>query len=65
MCGRFTSLLFPELLSAIFNVPAPSALPPRYNISPTQEVLTVRQRGEGKRYLAQVRRSLSGECAEL
>lgn len=55
MCGRFTSLLSPELLSAVFNVTAPSALPHRYNIAPTQEVLTVRQEGAGARYATQVR----------
>lgn len=55
MCGRFTSLLSPELLAAIYNVPAPSAIHPRYNIAPTQELLTVRQRSEGERILSTVK----------
>jgi len=55
MCGRFTSLLSPQLLADIYNVPAPVALHPRYNIAPTQEIMTVRQRGEGERDLSPMR----------
>jgi hypothetical protein len=38
MCGRFTSLLSPELLTAIYGVPVPPYLflEPRYNIAPSQ-----------------------------
>jgi len=55
MCGRFTLMLSPELLSGIYKVPALSSIVPRYNIAPTQEILTVRQRGEGEYYLATAR----------
>lgn len=49
MCGRFTSLLTPELLRVVFNIIDPPALEPRYNIAPTQEVLVVREDFSGKR----------------
>jgi putative SOS response-associated peptidase YedK len=46
MCGRFTSLLSPELLAAIFNIfPPPPAVDPRYNIAPTQQAWVVRSDG--------------------
>jgi hypothetical protein len=36
MCGRFTSLLSPELLAVIFEIfPRPSVVEPRFNIAPT------------------------------
>lgn len=54
MCGRFTSLLSPELLSVIYEVLAPPGLPPRYNIAPSQPVLVVRQDVSGQRELATV-----------
>ncbi|MGD0584463.1 MAG: SOS response-associated peptidase [Oryzomonas sp.] len=49
MCGRFTSLLSPELLAAIFGVPVPVAAEPRYNIAPTQNVWVVRNEGDHNR----------------
>jgi putative SOS response-associated peptidase YedK len=50
MCGRFTSLLSPELLSAIFNIyPPPPVVEPRYNIAPTQLVWVVRNDGDHNR----------------
>jgi putative SOS response-associated peptidase YedK len=55
MCGRFTSLLSPELLSVIYGVQSPSALEPRYNIAPTQDVLAVGQGTSGDRDLSSVR----------
>jgi len=55
MCGRFTSLLSPELLAAIYAVLPPEQLSPRYNISPTQSVLAVREEPSGGRYLSTVR----------
>jgi putative SOS response-associated peptidase YedK len=55
MCGRFTSLLSPELLVDLYGVPTPQALEFRYNIAPTQEVLAVRQDAAGERYLSAVR----------
>lgn len=54
MCGRFTSLLSPELLAAIYDVAAPPDLAPRYNIAPSQPVLIVRQDSSGQRELAPV-----------
>ena len=54
MCGRFTSLLSPELLAAIYDVPAPPELAHRYNIAPSQPVLVVRQDVSGQRELAPV-----------
>jgi putative SOS response-associated peptidase YedK len=47
MCGRFTSLLTPDLLAAIFDILAPPPLPPRYNIAPTQPAAVVRSGDEG------------------
>jgi putative SOS response-associated peptidase YedK len=52
MCGRFTSLLSPELLAAIrelFGVPVPESAEPRYNIAPTQNVWVVRNEGDHNR----------------
>jgi putative SOS response-associated peptidase YedK len=54
MCGRFTSLLSPELLVDLYGVPTPQELECRYNIAPTQEVLAVRQDAAGERYLSAV-----------
>jgi len=51
MCGRFTSLLSPELLAVIYEVLAPSDLSPRYNIAPSQPVMVVRQDVSGQREL--------------
>lgn len=52
MCGRFTSLLSPELLAVIYEVLAPPDLAPRYNIAPSQPVVIVRQDVSGQRELA-------------
>jgi putative SOS response-associated peptidase YedK len=56
MCGRFTSLLSPELLAAIYGMPIPPYLlmEPRYNIAPSQPVLVVRQDISGHSELASV-----------
>lgn len=54
MCGRFTSLLSPELLAAIYEVFPPEQIVARYNIAPTQEVLVVREASNGSRYLSAV-----------
>lgn len=48
MCGRFTSLLSPELLAIIFGKEPPERLTFRYNIAPTQMVLFVRKSGSGE-----------------
>lgn len=49
MCGRFTSLLTPELLLVVFNIDHSPVLGPRYNIAPTQQVLVVRNDFSGKK----------------
>ena len=54
MCGRFTSLLSPELLAVIYEVLAPSDLTPRFNIVPSQPVVIVRQDDSAQRELATV-----------
>lgn len=54
MCGRFTSLLSPELLSVIYGVLAPPDLSPRYNIAPSQPVMIVRQDASDQRELTTV-----------
>lgn len=49
MCGRYTLRLTPAELAGIFEVvrdlDALQGLTPRYNISPTQEVLVIREEG--------------------
>lgn len=52
MCGRFTSLLSPELLAVIYEILAPAEQHPRYNIAPTQTVSIVRQDATNRRELA-------------
>jgi len=52
MCGRFTSLLSPELLAVIrdiFGIQPPEKVEPRYNIAPTQQVWVIRNDGEHNR----------------
>lgn len=44
MCGRFTLTATPEALATLFELPDAPALPPRYNIAPTQPILIVRHR---------------------
>src|ERR1039457_457612 len=49
MCGRFTSLFSPELLTTIkdnFEVTPPESLEPRYNIAPTQLTWVIRNEGD-------------------
>ncbi|MDD2540344.1 MAG: SOS response-associated peptidase [Desulfuromonadaceae bacterium] len=46
MCGRFTSLLSPELLAVIFEIFPPPKSDLRYNIAPTQTTGVVRSDGE-------------------
>src|SRR5262245_44049895 len=41
MCGRFTLTSDPPTLHAEFGIEAPADLPPRFNIAPTQPVLSV------------------------
>lgn len=55
MCGRFTSLLSPELLENFFGVQAPQDYPPRYNIAPTQQIWIIRETASNGRYLSAAR----------
>jgi len=48
MCGRFTSILSPELLAAIFEVQAPPNMEARYNIAPTQLAPIIRDSSSGR-----------------
>jgi len=51
MCGRFVIELSPELVKAIFGLAESPALPPRYNVAPTQLVPVIRQGADGQRHL--------------
>ncbi len=55
MCGRFTSLLSPELLAVIYEIFGPPESTPRYNIAPSQPVAIVRQNSSGQRELITVK----------
>ncbi|MBC8120901.1 MAG: SOS response-associated peptidase [Gemmatimonadaceae bacterium] len=52
MCGRFTLSQSPEAIAEAFALTAPPAVEPRYNIAPTQDVLTVRATAEGRSAIA-------------
>ena len=41
MCGRFSLVAEPDDLAVLFDLPELGAFPPRYNIAPTQPILTV------------------------
>ncbi|MFQ6028785.1 MAG: SOS response-associated peptidase [Dehalococcoidia bacterium] len=48
MCGRYTLALSPEMIANSFDISLDGfEFVPRYNIAPSQEVLTVTNRGEG------------------
>jgi putative SOS response-associated peptidase YedK len=48
MCGRFTLRANAKAVADLFDMPEPPALKPRYNIAPSQMVLTLRATAEGK-----------------
>lgn len=52
MCGRFTLASLPEEISALFGLNETPSLPPRYNITPSQEIAAVGVRASGERGLA-------------
>ncbi len=54
MCGRYLLTHSDEEIEASLKVPAPSYVPPRYNVAPRQPVLIVRRSEQGKRELAAV-----------
>jgi putative SOS response-associated peptidase YedK len=51
MCGRYTVAVDPQLLAERFNVALPDDVEPRYNVAPSQPVMTVTQRSTGRREL--------------
>ena len=55
MCGRFVMTLGPDKLRRVFGVTEVPLLPPRYNIAPTQQILSVCQNGDGYRHLKSFR----------
>ena len=48
MCGRFAFYSPSEAAAALFGVSASIEVQPRYNIAPTQRVLTIRPREDGR-----------------
>lgn len=48
MCGRYAYLLPPEAMAELFRTLNEVVYPPRYNIAPTQPVITIMER-EGRR----------------
>jgi putative SOS response-associated peptidase YedK len=51
MCGRYTVAVDPQLLAERFNVALPADVEPRYNVAPSQPVLTVTERSAGRELL--------------
>jgi putative SOS response-associated peptidase YedK len=51
MCGRFTFQIPSELLVEIFGLAELTAISPRYNIAPTQQVPVIRRYGDGQNHL--------------
>jgi putative SOS response-associated peptidase YedK len=47
MCGRYTLRTAPEQLGLPFGIEHVPAITPRFNIAPTQDILTVRDAGDG------------------
>lgn len=46
MCGRFVTVITPEMLAAVFGVLDAAVAAPRYNIAPTQHATVVRSSGD-------------------
>ena len=57
MCGRFALFASPELLAEYFALTGsePSALAPRYNVTPGQDIAAIRVERDGKRRLVALR----------
>ncbi len=51
MCGRFTLTISGDEIAKCFQVSEVQDGPPRYNIAPSQEILTIVQRLQGQRQL--------------
>lgn len=45
MCARFTLTAPPDQIADLFGIEPPSDILPRFNIAPTQNVLTIRNTG--------------------
>ncbi|MGF1590299.1 MAG: SOS response-associated peptidase [Pleurocapsa sp.] len=48
MCGRFTLNTIAQDLAQQFNVDVDQSLPPRYNIAPSQSILTIKAETQGR-----------------
>jgi len=46
MCGRFTLIIYPEVLAKIFDLQEIPQIEPRYNIAPGQKVACIRNIGD-------------------
>jgi putative SOS response-associated peptidase YedK len=55
MCGRFVQYADPDLYAEQFDLGRVCATAPHYNVAPTQDLLVVRQCGDGIRELIQLR----------
>ena len=55
MCGRFVQYSAPEVYASQFELDSICEASPRYNVAPTQAILTIRQSREGKRELVPLR----------
>jgi putative SOS response-associated peptidase YedK len=55
MCGRFTQYSDPDLYAEQFDLGRVCAATPHYNLAPSQDVLAVRQGGDGIRELIHLR----------
>lgn len=48
MCGRFTLRANAKAVADLFDMPGPPPLKPRFNICPSQTILTLRATSDGK-----------------
>ena len=55
MCGRYALHSNPDVVALQFGLDAPPAFSPRYNISPSSEILIVRSELDGKRVAGRYR----------
>ncbi len=55
MCGRFTLDTTPSDLAQQFEVEVNQSIASRYNIAPSQPILTIKKTDKGKRFLEQMR----------
>jgi putative SOS response-associated peptidase YedK len=55
MCGRFKLTMTPEVMAELFGIDDEPVMAPRFNIAPTQQVLTVRRSDGNRRQWAHAR----------